>query len=269
MSQNNWNIGKVVRILLVAAYGVMWFGGIGHYIIAGKPPLDAPWAASVFLLLAGLLISVTSPLKEQAGLWVAAAIGLSAEIIGVHAGFIFSEYQYTDVLLPQIFNVPVVMLSAWMVLISYSRQLLMKFKLSFWVESSIAALWMTAIDLVIDPLAANQLGYWKWAETGWYYGVPFHNFAGWFAVSLIIFFVVRQRWKTNITGLYVGLSIVIFFTSIAFSCSLYLAGTIGLLLCLVHLRIHPIRIPSKTGKTSHQKRNDHEAESLTGINQWS
>lgn len=219
---------------LIIAYSVMWVGGVGHYILAGGPPMDAPWAASVFLFLAGLIVVFTSAKNDLPWLFMAAVLGLIAEIIGVHFGFIFSPYHYTDVLQPQIFGVPLVMLSAWMVLVAYVRQMLLLLRLSYWVEALIAALWMTAIDLVIDPLAANQLGYWRWEKSGAYYGIPFHNFAGWFVVSLVIFSLMRKRFQDNNPARYVGLSIVIFFSSIAISYGLLMVAAIGLFLCLIH-----------------------------------
>ncbi len=238
---------SVPLLALAAAYIVMWIGGVTHHALYGKPPLDAPWAASVFLTLAGSLVVITSQGRELIGLFGAALLGFAAEVIGVRYGFIFSPYRYTDVLQPQIFDVPLVMLSAWMVLMAYCRQTLMNLNLPRLVEAALAALWMTAIDLVIDPLAANQLGYWRWAQSGAYYGIPPHNFAGWFVVSFIIFISLRQNlqkahvkaplWRGNQTARYVGLSIVLFFTAIAFAYGLALAGSIGLVLCLAHLAL--------------------------------
>ena len=220
--------------ILVGAYLVMWLGGIGHYVLVGKPPLDAPWAASLFLLLAGLIVLLTSRWNEMVGLIAAAAIGFLAEILGVRYGFIFSPYSYTKVLIPHLLDVPVVMISAWMVLVAYARQLFAPMRWPAWIEAVVCAAWMTAIDLVIDPLAANTLGYWRWVETGYYYGIPFHNFAGWFVVSLIIFLLLRQNWEVNRWAIYVGLSIVLFFTAIALSQQLWLAGAVGLALVAVH-----------------------------------
>lgn len=219
---------------LIFAYAVMWVGGVGHYALIGGPPLDAPWAASVFLLLAGAIVMATSTGKDLMGLIAAAGLGFLAEILGVRFGFIFSPYHYTSVLQPQLFAVPLVMLSAWMVLLAYVRQMLAGRNLPAWAEASLAAAWMTAIDLVIDPLAAHQLGYWRWAGSGRYYGIPLQNFIGWFAVSLLIFGLVRQRWQPNLFARYVGLSIVIFFSAIALSYGLLLAGGVGTVLCLVH-----------------------------------
>lgn len=229
------NARSLPLAMLLFAYAVMWVGGVGNYILRGGPPLDAPWAASVFLLLAGLIVAVTSKKKDLLGLSLAAGLGFLAEILGVHYGFIFSPYRYTSVLLPQLFGVPLVMLSAWMVLVAYVQQMLAGRNLPAMAEAALAAAWMTAIDLVIDPLAANQLGYWRWAESGKYYGIPLHNFLGWFVVSLFIFSIVRQAWQTNVFARYVGLSIVMFFSAIAFSYGLLLAGAIGGVLCIIHL----------------------------------
>ena len=235
---------RIVFSILVCAYAVMWAGGLGHYILLGRPPLDAPWAASAFLLLAGILVIASSSGRDSLSLLAAASIGFLAEILGVRYGFIFSPYQYTEVLQPQLLGVPVVMLSAWMVLLSYVRQLLLRLRLSFWLEAVLAAVWMTAIDLVIDPLAANQLGYWRWDFKGAYYGIPLHNFIGWFVVSLIVFLVVRRKWEFNPTSRTVGLSIVRFVTTLAISFNLLLAGGVGLVLASIHfipIRLHAVK----------------------------
>ncbi len=226
--------------ILILAYAVMWLGGVGHYVLAGGPPMNAPWAASVFLLLAGVIVAVTSAKPDLPGLFAAAALGFIGEVLGVRYGFVFSPYNYTAVLQPQLFAVPLVMFSAWMVLVAYVRQMLAGLNLPVWLEAVLAATWMTAIDLVIDPLAANQLGYWRWTKSGAYYGIPLHNFFGWFAVSLLIFSLVRQRWRENVFVRYVGLSIVAFFSAIALSYGLLLAGAVGAALCFIHFQVSAV-----------------------------
>ncbi|MGE0105238.1 MAG: carotenoid biosynthesis protein [Blastocatellales bacterium] len=242
MSLKNRTPRQIALIVISIAYAVMWLGGIGHYVLIGRPPLDAPWAASLFLFLAGLIVILSVGGRERLWLAAAALTGFAAEVLGVRYGFIFSEYSYTEVLIPQLFRVPVVMLSAWMVLVSYSRQLLLRFDLNPLVEALLAAGWMTAIDLVIDPLAANQLGYWRWVNPGEYYGIPFHNFVGWFGVSLIIFLVLRDRPAPDAASLLVGLSIVLFFTSIALSLGLFIPAGVGILLVILHLVSNPVRL---------------------------
>ena len=236
-------------LVLLTAYIVMWGGGIGNYVLIGRPPLDAPWAASLFLSLAGLIVLIAAGRAERTGLVFAALIGFIAEIVGVRYGFLFSPYSYTRVLVPHLLDVPLVMLCAWMVLVAYTWHLwrsvtdLASPKSSYLARAVVSAAWMTAIDLVIDPLAANQLGYWRWVETSAYYGIPLHNFAGWFLVSLLIFLVTPPPPTEGRLATLVGLSIVIFFTAIALSLKVWIAGLVGLLLILIDLfvrvRFHP------------------------------
>ncbi len=226
---------------LVFAYGVLWVGGLIAYVFLGSPPPQAAWTAPVFLLLAGLLIIVTA--KRQAGvaLLIAAVLGFASEVLGVHYGFLFGRYEYTATLAPKLFGVPLVMMSAWMVLTAYLRQLLRLTGVRRGWQILFASLWMTAIDLVIDPLAAGKLDYWRWLDTGVYYGVPAHNFFGWFAVSLIIFSVIAglsgDDDSTSLMPRYIGLSIVSFFTVIAFALGLTLAGLIGVALGVLHIAL--------------------------------
>ncbi|MBO0862831.1 MAG: carotenoid biosynthesis protein [Chloracidobacterium sp.] len=228
---------KVILTALVSAYVVMWIGGVIALTMRGGPPPEAEWAAPVFLLLAGLITLVPASRANLGGLLAAAGIGLIAEHIGVNYGFLFGRYVYTGTLRPLLLGAPLVMASAWMVLFAYVKQTLLLFKLSKPVEMLIAGVWMVLIDLLIDPLAANRLGYWRWIDTGAYYGVPARNFLGWFAVSAVIFGIVGQRPQSDSWARSVGLSILLFFTVIAVTYQLALAASAGLVLSLAHLAL--------------------------------
>ena len=167
----------------------------------------------------------------------AAGIGFIAEYVGVSYGFLFGQYVYTGTLRPLLLGVPLVMACAWMILFAYVKQMLLPFKLSKPAEMTISGVWMVAIDLLIDPLAANRLGYWRWIESGAYYGVPARNFLGWFVVSFMIFGIIRQRPQSDLWARAVGLSILLFFTVIALAHQLALAASVGLALSLVHLAL--------------------------------
>ena len=93
---------------------------------------------------------------------------------------------------------------------------------------------MTSIDLLIDPLAANALGYWKWESGGPFYGIPWSNFLGWFVVSLILFALARQRAVPSPHTAWIGLSVILFFTVIALGLGLILAGMVGVFLIILH-----------------------------------
>jgi putative membrane protein len=247
---------KILVAPLALAYSVMWAGGIGSHLLHGGPPAHMWWAATVFLALAGLILLATSNADEIRALVAAAAIGVASEVAGVRYGFLYGEYAYTDALRPLVFGVPLVMASAWMVLAAYVRQVVSFFRLPAWAEITAASLWMTAIDLVIDPLAAGRLGYWRWHEGGRYYGIPARNFLGWFIVSLLIFSLIGAleggRRRANPWARLTGLSIVVFFTTIALIHGLMLAFSAGAALCLLDLaaarlpaRIKAIRVSSR------------------------
>jgi putative membrane protein len=129
-----------------------------------------------------------------------------------------------------------------MTLVAYVQQVMLRLKLPVWARAFVAAAWMTAIDLVIDPLAANQLGYWRWVERGAYYGIPASNFAGWFAASLVIFALLQGRaWRPNFWHRLAGASIILFFTLIALSFHLWAAALAGLALFASDLLLHAKR----------------------------
>jgi putative membrane protein len=195
------------------------------------------WTAPLFLLLSGAIVLTTSGLSEIQFLLLGGTMGFMAEVAGVHSGVIFSGYWYTDVLAPQLINVPLVMIFAWIVLIGYVRQMLRGCSCSRWLILFFSAAWMTAIDLVIDPLAAGVLGYWRWLENGFYYGIPAHNFLGWFAVSLVIFSSLRGQVQKNPWAQHTGLSIILFFTVLAWIYGLVLAGVMGVVLSILHVTV--------------------------------
>ena len=231
------NTRKVILTALAGAYVTLWVGGVSAHVLQGGPPTDAQWAAPVFLFLAGLIVLIAASPANLGGLLAAAGIGFIAEYFGVSYGFLFGRYVYTGTLQPLLLGVPLVMACAWMILFAYVKQMLLPFKLSKLTEMTISGVWMVAIDLLIDPLAANRLGYWRWIETGAYYGVPARNFLGWFLVSFMIFGIVRQHPQSDLWARSVGLSILLFFTVIALAYQLALAAGVGLILSLVHLAL--------------------------------
>ena len=164
------------------------------------------WAAPVFLAL-GALIAIYSEWPRWQSIALAAGIGFVAEAVGLASGYPFGAYSYTPVLAPALLGVPLVVVGAWMILFVYVRQMQLAVLTS--------ALMMAALDLVIDPLAANFLGYWHWQAGGPYYGVPLLNFAGWFGVAILIFALAPKFTISNRQVVWLGTSILLFFTAIA------------------------------------------------------
>ena len=62
---------------------------------------------------------------------------------------------------------------------------------TLFLSSVVAAFSMTILDLASDPRQSTQLGMWIWRDGGDFFGVPVHNFVGWF-VGTFVFFVLLQ-----------------------------------------------------------------------------
>ncbi len=219
----NW-LGR----LLWAAYLFLWVGGVGTHIVQGSTPPDMAWAAPVFLALAAVFLALAAviAIRSEWPRWreiaLAAGVGLLAEAVGVATGYPFGSYTYTSVLAPALLGVPIVVVGAWMILFLYVREMR--------VGVILSAAAMAAIDLVIDPLAANTLGFWHWQIGGPYYGVPLLNFAGWFAVSIPIFFFAPKLFPPNRQAVWLGTSILLFFTALAVVHAFFVPALIGALL---------------------------------------
>jgi uncharacterized membrane protein len=230
---------RAALVALTFGYIVLWLGGVvQHFLYDGIAP-EQNWIASLFLLLAGTIVWLGADVwSERLMIAGVALFGFAVEALGVHTGFPFGAYDYTDVLSPKLFQVPLVMACAWLTLIVYIKGALAKFRMALWVQSIAGALWMTAIDLIIDPVAANHLGYWRWERAGVYYGIPFTNFVGWFAASALTFYLFRSSLKPNVWAQFVGLSITLFFTLLAFAHALYVAALFGCAVCALHFFLH-------------------------------
>jgi putative membrane protein len=123
-------------------------------------------------------------------------IGWTFETISVLSGVPFGNYHYTDIMAPFLGQVSVSVLPAYCVMgfVSWLMARIMLGRLngppdtvSRFVTPVIAALLMVLWDLCMDPLRATVEGRWIWHDGGVYYGVPALNFAGWFAVTWIMF----------------------------------------------------------------------------------
>jgi putative membrane protein len=217
----------------LAVYAVLWVGGVASAWLGVRRD-DAGALASLFLLTAGLVVLLGESMRRGVvSLACVALLGFAFEAVGVRFGVPFGRYAYTEALQPQLLGVPLVMGPAWMVLVAFARDAAARLRLRGWQAYVFAALLTAATDLVIDPLAANRLGYWKWEEPGGYYGVPLVNFAGWFLTALVACRVADAR-ENSRAGL-VGASIVLFFALLALAHTLPSVALVGFALCLARL----------------------------------
>ena len=248
-----WVVGS-----LAALYPLLWIGGVVAHFLWRRTPAGAEWAAPAFLACAAALVF----LGERRRVWLAAAGagGFLSELIGVRFSTLYGSYSYTSVLQPQVAGVPVVMACAWIILISYVKDRAGRLQLNPWLEVFVGALWMTAIDVAIDPVATLAVQYWVWHEPGPYYGVPLGNFLGWMLVSAALLAAGRNvasgekatRGPLGQASHWVGLSVIVFFGLLALAHGLWWPVAVAVVLTVWDLWLwqhnRPVAQPARGGE---------------------
>ncbi len=135
---------------------------------------------------------------KQAALLLALtfAVSLLFECVGVATGWVYGAYHYTNKLGTKFLGlVPLLVPVAWFMMtypsyvIAYSIIPAVK-KTWLWrlLLAGLGAIIMTAWDLALDPLMVAG-GHWVWEEPGAYFGVPLHNFLGWWLTIFATFWL--------------------------------------------------------------------------------
>lgn len=180
------------RIAIIIIFVLHAVGAVG--VLLGKGDLIWP-LTPVNLLISGLL-SLALAWSERTVWWIwVMAVGILAEIVGVQTGLLFGNYHYGEVLGPTIFGVPLLLGWMWLLLLQGSRDP----GLPRLREALTGACWMTAMDLLIEPIAVRA-GWWAWEaepEGSWLgYGlhvagqiIPTWNFVSWWLVSFLLLLV--------------------------------------------------------------------------------
>lgn len=166
------------------------------------------------VLMAGLCLAsamcVLGPRPALRLALIALPVGWFAEQMGASYGWFFGSYDYTDVLGPQVGEVPLVIPLMWFALsctgyvmanlivwqtpadgaTSGRRSLVMAF---------LAALIVTAYDLGVDPYMVYKLKAWIMVkEDGWWFGETLQGFVGWMLVAFVIVFAFRLTLRRDV-----------------------------------------------------------------------
>ncbi|WP_438353264.1 carotenoid biosynthesis protein [Microbacterium sp. CJ88] len=133
---------------------------------------------------------------------VIAAVSFTAEALGVATGLVFGDYHYADGPLgPLVLGVPPLILLQYFAM-GYASLMIGRALVGAVgrapsgiggavLATVLAAFALTALDLSSDPWQSTHLGDWVWPHGGAYFGVPLHNFIGWFSEALVFFGLVN------------------------------------------------------------------------------
>ncbi len=191
-----------IMALLLTIITVLIFGP------ALKIPDDVDTIATLFLGLVFVVLHgyLSMGLRHFAVyLLLIVLISFTAEAVGVATGLIFGNYHYTDHLGPKILGVPP-MVQVGYTCMGYCSLIAARVILgrqstsrsspadpacspcSAWCKFIALALTATTImvawDITMDPYQATISGDWLWHDGGPWFGIPIHNYIGWFGTVL-------------------------------------------------------------------------------------
>ena len=153
--------------------------------------ISFPWFARIHVLAAAATLAVVLVGRLRAR-WVPAALAVSGiaflfEHFGTGYGVPFGGYGYTGLLGFKLGGrVPVLIPVSWFLMALPSWAIARSAIPSRGLRVAVGALWLVAWDLALDPAMSYLTPYWRWEETGPYYGMPWINLLGWYVTALTI-----------------------------------------------------------------------------------
>lgn len=164
------------------------------FLLTGWFSQTIPVATVVYLVLgavyAGLVLA--KRLEPKARAWLIGAIlvfGFGFEVIGVNTGWPFGHYDYTHLLQPQLFHVPIILAAAWLLVTGLSFAVVSP-DYHVTVRVALRSFIAVGMDFLIDPVSANIDHFWRWQSSGFYYHVPLQNFLAWFLIECLLQFII-------------------------------------------------------------------------------
>lgn len=192
-------LGVLYLFTLFAVVGYGWFG-----LNPGRLPQDGfalrlynvsfQFFAQTQILVALAVLLV--PTLRRSGWRLLVPFGIvylvsfTSEHVGTGYGIPFGGYEYTGLLGARLGpRVPFLIPVSWFLM-----------ALPSWVMARhalgrdarrvsrilLGAVWLVIWDLALDPAMSFLTPYWRWEETGPYYGMPWMNLAGWYATGLVL-----------------------------------------------------------------------------------
>ncbi len=153
------------------------FHAVGFYLFFNSP--ENVVLTPLNLILCGFLVFLSEAKSLTALAFVLIFIlGFTVELIGIETGFLFGNYQYTDVLSQQLLGVPIIIGVNWFVIVVSSAALFFNLKQALPLKALLAGLAATLLDFVIEPVAIKYK-FWIWENDT----VPFYNYVCWLIFS--------------------------------------------------------------------------------------
>lgn len=190
------SIGRIERSLLIL-WALVALSFAPAVWLLGRGAVEACTAVAVVVQTALMLA-----ILRRAGGWLSAIVTLlvivslswGIELVGPLTGIPFGQYQYTQLLQPQLAGVPILIALSWFIMLPPAWAVAALITRTwrgpaFWLVSGMS---LTAWDLFVDPQAVAW-GWWVWTEPQGAFGIPVSNYIGWVLVGTLLTALVRPR----------------------------------------------------------------------------
>jgi Carotenoid biosynthesis protein len=151
---------------------------------------------TTYVLAVVLVIHAKKKLRWLSTLFWATAFGLVVETLIVKTANTSSTHYTYGEFLVMFGKIPLCVAVGWGTLIYVSTWTAQRLALPWALRPLAAALLAVNVDLSLDPIAQQEC-LWNWASVTPpdYYGVPFDNFLGWFAIVALYAGFVRGLFR--------------------------------------------------------------------------
>jgi putative membrane protein len=137
---------------------------------------------SAMNLFVSMIILILSRKNHVLPFWrmlaICFVVGIIVELIGTRTGLLFGNYAYGANLGPKVFGVPWIIGVNWGILVVCSASWVNRLQAHLIIKALLAALIMTALDLIIEPVAIDS-DFWTWKSAK----IPIYNYICWFAIA--------------------------------------------------------------------------------------
>ncbi|UKT64165.1 carotenoid biosynthesis protein [Pedobacter mucosus] len=180
IDQNDLKIKKIAVAVIIIFHFV---GLVGFLIPVAQPYFIKLVPFHLLLMFAIIIFSYNADVKRLllfvSGVFIC---GFLVEVLGIHTGKIFGNYNYGNTLGYKIAAVPILMGVNWVILIFSIGQMMKSFKIrNSIVASVLGAIALVIFDYFLEPVA-TKFDYWQWD----WQAIPVQNYVAWFIVSLIL-----------------------------------------------------------------------------------
>jgi uncharacterized membrane protein len=152
-------------------------------MFSGRPMYFQELTPLNLLLTNALLFSLHRNWNMQFILFAALVTiaGFMAEVIGIHTGLLFGQYNYGEALGSKLWDVPLLIGLNWLMLVYSTGTIVSKLKVNLLVRALSGAALMVLLDFFMEPVAM-QFDFWDWQDGV----IPMSNYIGWLGLAFLL-----------------------------------------------------------------------------------